>query len=137
MDLQPAVKKETKNIAIGTSIGSAAVILLFWILHRIFPESSPFDYTVIVGAVIGCAVTVANFFLMAITVQKVVDEEDQDNAKRRMKVSFRYRTIMQMAWVLLAIFLPFVNWIAAIAPLFIPSIVIKIRGVFLQGDKKS
>ncbi len=137
MKLQPAVKKETTNIAIGTAIGGGLIVLVFLIFHMIFPETSPFDYKVVLGAVIGCVVAVANFFFMAVTVQQVVDLEDQDEAKKKMKVSLRYRTLMQMGWVILAIVLPFINWIAGIAPLFIPSFVIKIRGTFGTGNKKS
>ena len=44
--IQPAVRKETRNVAIYCAIGAALMFLVFFIWHRIFPDKVPFDYTV-------------------------------------------------------------------------------------------
>ena len=63
MKLQKAVKQETVSVAVGTGIGCIGVMALFLILHLIFPESTvKFDYRVVLGALCGGAVAVANFF---------------------------------------------------------------------------
>ena len=130
MKLQKAVRQETEAVAIGTVIGCIAVIALFLVLHLIFPESTvPVDYRVILGALCGGAVAVANFFLMAVTVQNVVNVTNRDDALRMMRVSYRNRMLMRGIWVIVAIFAPCFNYAAGIIPLFIPSIVIKIRGI--------
>ena len=130
MKLQSAVKKETVAVATGTAIGCLALIALFLILYLIFPESSvKFDYRVVLGALVGGAVAVANFFLMAVTVQNVVNLTNQDDALRMMRVSYRNRMLMRGIWIIIAIAAPCFNYAAGIIPLFIPGFVIKLRGI--------
>jgi len=130
MKLQEAVKKETLAVAVGTGIGCLALILLFFVFYEIFPESAvKFDYRVVLGALCGGAVAVANFFFMALTVQSVVNVENRDDAMRMMQVSYRNRMLMRGVWIVIAIFAPVFNYAAGIIPLFIPSLVIKIRGI--------
>ena len=80
----------------------------------------------------GCAVAVLNFFLMAVTVQKVANTEDQDTAYRTMKLSYRNRMLLQLLWVIVAIAVPVFQFAAGILPLMIPSLVIKAKGVFMN-----
>lgn len=132
MKLQKAVKQETVSVAAGTGIGCIGVIVLFLVLHLIFPQSTTkVDYRVVLGALCGGAVAVANFFLMAVTVQNVVNVENRDDALRMMRVSYRNRMLMRGIWIIVAIFAPCFNYAAGIIPLFIPSLVIKIRGIRL------
>ena len=58
IQVQDAVKKETARIGAGTAGVSVVMILVFWGLHLVIPDSVPFDYKVILGAVIGSAVAV-------------------------------------------------------------------------------
>lgn len=130
MKLQKAVRQETVAVAAGTGIGCIALILLFLIVYLIFPQSAVrFDYRVVLGALCGGAVAVANFFLMAVTVQNVVNVENRDDALRMMRVSYRNRMLMRGIWIIVAIFAPCFHYAAGIIPLFIPSLVIKIRGI--------
>ena len=130
MKLQSAVKKETVAVAAGTGIGCLALIALFLVFYLIFPESSvKFDYRVVLGALVGGVVAVANFFLMAVTVQNVVNVTNRDDALRMMRVSYRNRMLMRGIWIVIAIFAPCFNYAAGIIPLFIPSFVIKLRGI--------
>ena len=138
MKLQSAVKKETVAVAAGTGIGCVVLIALFLIMYLIFPESSvKFDYRVVLGALCGGAVAVANFFLMAVTVQNVVNVTNRDDALRMMRVSYRNRMLMRGLWVIVAIVAPCFNYAAGIIPLFIPSLVIKIRGIRMGVTGKS
>jgi len=130
MKIQPAVKKETTYISVGTAVAAAGVILAFALLHGAFPDSVPFDGGVVAGAVIGAAVAAGNFFMMAMTVQKVVGTDDQEQARNIMKVSYRNRMLMQLLWALLAMVLPVINGIAGLIPLFVPSVLIKLKGIF-------
>ena len=137
MVIQDAVKKETSFIAVGTAVASLLVIILFFVLHQVVPQNAPFgykvpfDYTVFLGAIGGTLVAVGNFFWMGLTVQKItgMSEEETDKARSTMAVSLRYRTMLQLLWVILSIFVPAINLITGVAPLFIPSILIKIRGI--------
>ena len=129
MRIQPAVKKETVNIAAATSAGSCLMFFVFWALHTWGNPAVPFGGNVIIGGVLGTAVAVANFFFMAVTVQSVAADENQESAYRQMRASYRYRTLLQIVWIILALILPFVQPAAGIIPLFFPSIFIKIRGI--------
>ena len=138
MKLQSAVKKETVAVATGTGIGCLVLIALFLVFYLIFPESSvKFDYRVVLGALVGGAVAVANFFLMAVTVQNVVNVTNRDDALRMMRVSYRNRMLMRGIWIIIAIVAPCFNYAAGIIPLFIPGFVIKIRGSMLGVTGKT
>ena len=136
MILQDAVKKETAYMAVGCAAACIVLIAAFGILHGFFPEKVPFDYKVILGAVMGFIVAVGNFFWMAVTVQKVASMENEDGARSALMTSFRFRTMGQLLWVILALVLPVFNPVAGIIPLFIPSVIIKLRGI-VGSFKKS
>ena len=110
-------------MALGSVILSVIMILVFFGLNKAFPEQVPMGLPVIAGAVGGCAVAVGNFFLMALTVQKVAGIENYDQAYRSMQVSYRYRTFLQL-----------INPVAGILPLLWPSLLIKGRGI-INGVK--
>ena len=133
MKIQPAVKTETGRITLGTGIGVLIMFLVFFVLHMVVPSWAPFDIKVILGGIGGFIVAVGNFFWMAVSVQKVASITDEERARRTMSVSYRYRTMLQFLWVILAIVLPVFNLVSGIAPLFIPSIIIKLRGILSAG----
>ena len=134
MKLQKAVKDESIFVALGSIILSVIMVIVFFVLHRVFPERVPMDLPVIIGAVGGCAVAIGNFFLMAVTVQKVAGIENYDQAYRSMQVSYRYRTFLQLIWCVLTMVLKFINPVAGMLPLLWPSLLIKGRGI-LNGVK--
>jgi hypothetical protein len=139
MKIQPAVKTETGKIAIGTGVGVLIMFVVFFVLHMVIPQDAPFslavpfDHRVILGGIGGFLVAVGNFFWMAMTVQKVASTEDESKARQTMGVSYRYRTLLQLLWVILAIVVPVFNLVAGIVPLFIPSLFIKLRGIISAG----
>ena len=133
MKLQKAVKDETVFVALGSVILSAVMVIVFFVLHRVFPDRVPMDLPVVIGAVGGCAVAVGNFFLMALTVQKVAGIENYDQAYRSMQVSYRYRTFLQLIWCILTMVLKFINPVAGMLPLLWPSLLIKGRGILNGG----
>ena len=133
MKLQDAVKKETGIIAVGTAIGILVMYVVFFVLHMALPNWAPFDIQVILGGIGGFIVAVGNFFWMAISVQKVAGITDEERARKTMSVSYRYRTLLQFLWVIIAIVAPVFNVVTGIVPLFIPSLIIKLRGILSAG----
>lgn len=123
--LQPAVRKETKRITAVTFSGVILMWVVFAVLHFVTPESVPFDYTVILGGIGGGIIAVLNFFLMALTVQSVAAQTDEDTAKNQMKVSYRQRLLLQVVWMIAAMAAPCFQVVAGIAPLLFPSLGIK------------
>ena len=80
--------------AIGSAVAFIAQSLKnvsFWNVLAVFLIIRQFDYTVLLGAILGFAAAVGNFFLMAFTVQKVTEgmpalpkreqEEEADGSK--------------------------------------------------------
>ncbi len=112
-----------------TIVGVVIMWAAFLILHFIFPAKVPFDYTVILGALGGGFITVLNFLLMGITVQKVAAEPDEEHARLIMKNSYARRSMLQLLWGVLAMVLPCFHLVAGIAPLLFPSFGIKLRGI--------
>ena len=133
MKIQKAVRKETGFVAAGTGAGTVLMVAVFAGLHKVMPASVPMDAQVIAGAAAGFCVAVLNFFLMGLAVQKVAGSTNEDFARRAMTVSYRYRTLMQLLWCVLAFALPVFNAAAGIIPLFIPSVLIKARGILSKG----
>lgn len=128
-DVQPAVRKETKKVAIGTFVCVVLMWAVFGIGHLAVPEQIPFDYTVLFAGFIGGMVAVLNFFLMGLTVQKVVSMEDDKQAAAKMKASYSQRMMFQLIWGVLAIAVPCFQFVAGILPLLFPNIVIKTGGI--------
>ena len=120
-NMQPAVKQETKNVAVYTVVG----VVLMWLVFLV-----PFNYTVILGGLGGGAVAVLNFLWMGLMVQKAAAKAgDQDAVKTLVKGSYSQRMLFQMLWVIIAIVAPCFHYVAGILPLLFPGTGIKIMGI--------
>ncbi|MDD7219656.1 MAG: hypothetical protein PUI16_06695 [Clostridia bacterium] len=129
-NVQPAVKKETKNVIVITGIGLIIMWIVFAVLHYFMPEKVPLDYTVFLGGIGGGVIAVMNFLLMGLAMQKAVAVQDEDAARARIKASYSQRTLIQMLWVIVAIVAPCFQFVAGIVPLLFPGTGIKIVGIF-------
>ena len=127
--LQPAVKKETIKVTIYTIVGVILMWVLLAVLHPTNPEKILFDYTAILGGIVGGAVAIVNFILMGLSVQNIAATEDKDFAKKKMKTSYTQRMALQMIWIIIAIAAPCFYFVAGILPLLFPSLGIKLTSV--------
>lgn len=131
-NIQPAIKSETKKVAVSTFVCVAIMWVVFLVLHMVMPDRIPFDYTVILGGFGGGIVAVLNFFFLGLTVQKVANMQDDDIAKKMMKSSYSQRFLIQVIWCVVVMILPCFHLVAGIAPLLFPSLGIKIFGIFMK-----
>lgn len=131
--IQPAVKQETKKVALCTAIGVLLMWLVFFVLHSGMPQEVPFDYTVLLGGLVGGVIAVLNFFLMGLTVQKVASMTDEDNARNQMKGSYSQRMTMQIVWAIVTMVAPCFQFAAGLLPLLFPSMGIKILGIIKKN----
>ena len=123
MKLQPAVKKTTALIALGTLIGTVAMICVFVLLH--FLHIYNFRYTILTGAAVGTLIAILNFYLMCITIQAAAKMEDKKQMKGKIQLSYNGRMILQAGWVVAAFLLrEYFQVVAAALPLLFPSVVI-------------
>ena len=74
MDMRKYVLRQTGIVALGEAIGVAAMIGIFALLGS-------FDTGVLLGGLVGGAVAVANFLVMAIGVNLAADKAEQQNVK--------------------------------------------------------
>ncbi|MCD7955412.1 MAG: ATP synthase subunit I [Lachnospiraceae bacterium] len=133
-EVQPAVKKETRRVAIMTTVGIVIMWIVFAVLHVAVPESVPFDYTVFLGGFVGGLIAVLNFFLMGLMVQSAASAADEDAARTKVRASYSQRLLLQMLWVIAAIVAPCFQLVAGIVPLFLPSFGIKLTGIFRKSQ---
>ena len=132
MKLQPAVKKETAHIALGTAAGVAVMLGAFAALGR-------FDLTVAAGGLAGGAVAVANFLLLGLTVQKITGEANAERGQKLMQFSYSMRMLLMALWLILAVSLPVFHWVAAALPLLFPRLtiaVMQLTGKYKKDEQK-
>ena len=134
--ISPALAKEVKNVIIYVIIGLVILFGVVFLLMQIFPEmkeTPDFAYwRVALGGVGGGFIAVLNFFLMGLTVQKVASDTNPDRARNRLKLSYTYRYLMQIAWIVIAILVPCFNYITGIVPLLFPSFGIKLASIIFK-----
>ncbi len=107
------------------------------IMCVIFALCGRFDYTVILGALLGTVFAVGNFFLLGLTVQKAV--EKGENVKRFMHSSYAGRMLLYVACIVMGVLIPCFHPLAAIIPLFMPQVVIfamRLLGIY-KPEKKN
>lgn len=121
MKLAPAVKKETRNIAIGTLSLTGLMLLGFAV-------AGAFDYTVLLGAIWGAGFAILNFFMLAYTVQKAT-ELDEENARLRLKMSYSLRMTLTLIVAAFGVIVPFLHWATVLTPLLFPRITIALMSL--------
>ena len=122
----PEVKKQIMQIAAGTLILGAAELLVYLLVGQ-------FDLQAVFGATFGCAFTILNFILLALSVQKAVDKTPT-GAKAYMSGTYTLRLLLTAAMIIAAVRLPQTDWIAAVIPLLFPRMII--MALNLAGSKK-
>lgn len=128
MRIDPAVKKETLYI-LGTSIILSVVMeLVFWLVGHM-------DYTVPLGNLLGVGISVLNFFLMGLTIQKSIGL-DEKAASDKLKLSQMLRMLMVVALAAVGVGLPFFHALAVVIPLFFPRIAIAFRPLLDKNLKQ-
>ena len=127
MKIDKTVAKETRYIAVW-------VVTLSALMQAVFVLIAQWDYTVLLGNLLGILASVGNFLLMGLTVQKAVTESSEDAAKR-IRASQAYRLMMQGAVLIVAGVLPWFSLWAAAVPLLFPRFAIMVRSLFGKPDE--
>ena len=98
MKLSPAVKQTTALTAVGTAVCAVIMTVVYLLIGK-------WNTRVLFGTLLGSAVAVLNFFLMAVSVQQSVECGDADSAKIKMRSSRMTRTLIMTAAAVAAYFL--------------------------------
>ena len=118
--IEPAVKLETKHIAIGVASMTILMEIVFLVIGK-------FDYTVLLGGLLGAAIAILNFFWMALDVQKAVLRDTPDEAKLVMHNSKQKRLLLMAVIAFVGIKPLGLHWAALLIPLFFPRITIFVK----------
>ena len=119
LKVDKTVLKETKYIAAVTVILSVLLQAVFLILQK-------WDYTVLLGNLLGASTAVGNFFLMGLTVQKAV-KKDEMEAKKVIKTSQTLRNFGLFVIGMIGVLAPVFNTITVLVPYFFPRIAILLK----------
>lgn len=123
--IEPVVYKESVYICVWVLILSALMQAVFLVIGK-------WDYTVLLGNLLGGAAASLNFFVMAIGVQRAL-EKSPDDAKKAMKLSQSLRFLALIVIAAVGAVLKCFNTIAVLIPLLFPQIAVFLRPLL---DKK-
>lgn len=115
------VARSTRYIALIVLIGSLLLQAVFLLIGK-------WDYTVLLGNLLGAATAILNFFIMAQTVAKVLNQGDKDEASKKTQLSRSMRMLMMALICVIGALAPCFNLYAVAIPLVFPSI-----GAYLSG----
>lgn len=120
--LDLTVKRETAYIL-------TISLLCSMLLQAVFLIIGQWDYTVLLGNVVGLAAAVGNFLLLGITVQNALGKDEKE-ARDRMRLSHMLRTLMLFIVALIGYLVPVFHILALVIPYLFPRIAIALRPVF-------
>lgn len=120
--IDKTVLRETRYIAVWTLLLSILMQAVFLIIGR-------WSYTVLLGNVLTAVVSVLNFLLLGITVQRALEREPKD-AKSLMKLSQALRMLLLLVTLAVGVALPIFNTWATVIPVFFTRIALLFRPRF-------
>lgn len=123
MKLQPASRREITRIAIGTLVCDSIMVGALFLLSQ-FGIGKFETGRILLGALCGSVIAVANFTILCLTVQSAVEIESKRKMKARFQLSYNLRMVLQAGWVVAAFLIPQIHFIAGAAPILFPNVVI-------------
>ena len=117
--IDPVVWKETKYIALWSLVFSAVMQAVFLIIGM-------WDYTILLGNLLGYAAIVLNYFGIGLTVQKALTKETKE-AKQTMQLSSTVRMLLLFGVAVIGVTVPVFHMVASLIPLLFPRIAITLR----------
>ena len=127
-NIDPTVKKETGYIFLFSLVLTALMQSLFLVLRF-------WDYTVLLGGLLGLTAAVLNFFLMGLFLQKALGKAETD-AKNMMKFSQMLRLLLLFLFAAVAYFVPCFSLLATLIPYLFPRIAVMFRMLFIKKQEK-
>ena len=128
MKFDAEVKREILKIAVGCIICTAITMLVFFVLWQL--GYATFDYTVVIGGVLGFVTAFGNFFFMCVGVVRALETGDEAAAKLKLRSSYLARTVFQIGMIALALAVDFINWIPVALAVFYPRITITVCNIW-------
>ena len=118
-NIDPAIKQETKYIALTTLILSALMEAVYLIIGQ-------WNLAVLFGNLLGAAIGILNFFLLGLGLQSALKKDEKD-AKTTVAFSHTMRFLLMGGVIVLAVLLDSFAIIPTVLGLFFPGV-----GVYLK-----
>jgi len=120
MILQPASRKELKRITVGTLVCDCIMVAGLFLLSQFGIGTFEFG-RIMLGALCGSIVAIANFTILCLTVQSAVEMDNKRKMKARFQLSYNIRMLLQAGWVVLSFLIPQIHFVAGAAPVLFPN----------------
>jgi len=104
--------RETAKIIAGEAVVVGILFLVFALLDR-------FDYTVILGSLLGAAINIAYFFFMCLGVNLAMDKEEPHKKKQVLNLSYILRLAFMALGLAAGLKLSCFNNICVVVPLLV------------------
>ncbi len=124
------MQKIDKTILKETAYISAVSLILSILMQAVFLFFSFWDYTVILGNLLGLTASVGNFFLMGLTIQKALTKEEEKEARNLIKLSQSGRLMLLFGVAAIGCLIPVFHSIATVIPYLFPRIAVMLRPLF-------
>ena len=131
MDSRKIVMRETAAIAVGEVVLSAAMV-------GVFAALGYFQMNVLWSALAGCAVMIANYFFMAVTVNLAADKAalgDTQQAQKMIQLSSTVRLIVMGVALVVCLKLD-ANPIALLLPMLFARPILMLWGFFGKKEEQ-
>lgn len=125
---EAAVRRETTYIA-------CVVVILSVFMQAVFLVAGWWRYEVLLGNLWGAAVAILNFFLLAMSVQRAMGQEEKE-AAQIIRTSRTTRTFMQFALAVIGALIPVFNIYAVLIPLLFPRVGVALRPAIERAQAK-
>ena len=122
--IDSTVLKESAYVALFTLVLSVFMQAVFLIIGK-------WDYTVLLGNLLGAAAAAGNFFAMGITVQNALGKEEKQ-AKNMMKLSQTLRMLALFGVAVVGYLVPVFHTITVVVPFLFPRIAVALRAIFIK-----
>lgn len=119
--LEPAVRRQCLYILFATCILSV-------LMQAVFLIGGWWNYTVLLGNLWGLAIANLNFYMLALSVSRAVEQEAQD-AKRLLQASHTRRLFLQFLLALIGALVPVFHILAVVLPLLFPRVALALLPV--------
>ena len=125
------MKKIDKTVLQETGFVLVFVLIFSVLMQSVYLIIGKWDYTILLGNLLGAAAAAGNFLLMGLTVQSALGK-DVKEAKNRMKLSQMLRLLLMFVVALVGYLVSVFDIVAVVIPFIFPRFAVALRYFFIK-----
>lgn len=129
------MKKIDRTVLKETAYVFAFILIFSVFMQAVFLVINKWDYTVLLGNLLGALAAGGNFLLMGITVQNALGKDEKD-ARNLMKLSQSLRLLLLFVVAMVGYLIPVFNIITVVIPFVFPRIAVTLRSILIKKNNK-